>query len=180
MLFVSERSWKHHYVTLLLPYTYLIYRVGRGAACRRGPGSVLGAAAGRSRRCLMATTSSELGGLFATGQGHKIAQGYGMFLWAGVVLYVATAWRVRAEGRIRPGRDRPGLAEPRLGRACTARTAPTGRRSGPSRLGIATRPVDLDDRSIRIETHPRIGSSGSPPLVGAVSVSQLEWPRRAP
>ena len=28
MLFVSERSWKHHYVTLLLPYTYLVYRVG--------------------------------------------------------------------------------------------------------------------------------------------------------
>ncbi len=28
MLFVSERSWKHHFVTLLLPYTYLAYRVG--------------------------------------------------------------------------------------------------------------------------------------------------------
>ena len=27
MLFISERSWKHHYVTLLLPYTYLTYRV---------------------------------------------------------------------------------------------------------------------------------------------------------
>jgi hypothetical protein len=27
MLFVSERSWKHHYVTLLLPYPYLTYRV---------------------------------------------------------------------------------------------------------------------------------------------------------
>ena len=40
---------------------------------------------------LMATTSSELGGLFARHQGHKIAQGYGMFLWAGVVLYAATA-----------------------------------------------------------------------------------------
>ena len=24
MLFVSERSWKHHYVTVLLPYTYLV------------------------------------------------------------------------------------------------------------------------------------------------------------
>ena len=46
---------------------------------------------------LMATTSSELGGLFADGQGHKIAQGYGMFLWAGVVLYIATAWRVWVE-----------------------------------------------------------------------------------
>ena len=25
MLFVSERSWKHHFVTLLLPYTYLVW-----------------------------------------------------------------------------------------------------------------------------------------------------------
>ena len=24
MLFVSERSWKHHYVTVLLPITYLV------------------------------------------------------------------------------------------------------------------------------------------------------------
>jgi hypothetical protein len=46
----------------------------------------------------MATTSSELGGLFARHQGHKIAQGYGMFLWAAVILYVATAWRVHVEG----------------------------------------------------------------------------------
>jgi hypothetical protein len=46
---------------------------------------------------LMATTSSELGGLLANGQGHKIAQAYGMFLWAGVVVYLATAWRVWVE-----------------------------------------------------------------------------------
>ena len=45
---------------------------------------------------LMATTSTEIGGLFAE-EGHKIAQGYGMFLWAGVVLYIATAWRVWVE-----------------------------------------------------------------------------------
>ena len=57
----------------------------------------------------MATTSSELGGLFAHGQGHKIAQGYGMFLWAGIVLFVATAWRVRVESR--PGSaDAPAAA----------------------------------------------------------------------
>jgi hypothetical protein len=97
MLFVSERSWKHHYVTLLLPYTYLMYRVGVAAVPARvrvalGSAMVLSSV-------LMATTSSELGGLFARHNGHKIAQGYGMFLWAGVVLYVATAWQVRAEGQ---------------------------------------------------------------------------------
>jgi hypothetical protein len=105
MLFVSERSWKHHYVTLLLPYTYLAYRVGVAWVSGRvrwllGSAMVLSA-------LLMATTSSELGGLFARHQGHKIAQGYGMFLWAGVVLYIATAWRVWVE-RTRDWNDNNG------------------------------------------------------------------------
>jgi alpha-1,2-mannosyltransferase len=95
MLFVSERSWKHHYVTLLLPYTYLTYRVLMGTATRRVR-VLLGLSLALSA-FLMATTSSEFGGLVADGQGHKIAQGYGMFLWAGVLLYVATAWRVWVE-----------------------------------------------------------------------------------
>jgi alpha-1,2-mannosyltransferase len=95
MLFVSERSWKHHYVTLLLPYTYLTYRVFLPKVPRWG--RALLAAALAMSALLIATTSSEFGGLFAAGQGHKIAQGYGLFLWAGVVLYIATAWRVWVE-----------------------------------------------------------------------------------
>ena len=95
MLFVSERSWKHHYVTLLLPYTYLTYRVAdaRGLArVRVAPGVGHGAVGAPDGDDL-----ERVGGLFADGQGHKIAQGYGMFLWAGVVLYIATAWRVWVE-----------------------------------------------------------------------------------
>ncbi len=95
MLFISERSWKHHYVTLLLPYTYLMYRVGVAEVAVRT--RVILAMSMLVSTVLMATTSSELGGLFAAHQGHKIAQGYGMFFWAGVVLYLATAWQVRAE-----------------------------------------------------------------------------------
>ncbi|MBV8267631.1 MAG: DUF2029 domain-containing protein [Planctomycetaceae bacterium] len=107
MLFVSERSWKHHFVTVLLPYTYLMYRVGMPVATPRvravlASGLVVSA-------LLMAATSSEMGGWFAHGQGHKLAQGYGLFFWAGVVLYVLTAWRVREEGR------RPALEEPSRG-----------------------------------------------------------------
>lgn len=96
MLFVSERSWKHHYVTLLLPYTYLMYRVGMPGLTKRWVRTVLGSALVLSA-LLIASTSTELGGHFAGGHGHKIAQGYGMFLWAGVVLYIATAWRVWVE-----------------------------------------------------------------------------------
>ena len=96
MLFVSERSWKHHYVTLLLPITYLAYRLFRPDIARRDKwiiGSALGLA-----MLLIGTTSSEIGGWFAGGKGHKIAQFYGMYFWAGVVIYLATAWRVVVEG----------------------------------------------------------------------------------
>lgn len=92
MLFVSERSWKHHYVTLIIPYTYLMaeyYSPRLGRLGRWFIGSVLAVSFG-----LMAAASTEVGGLFANGQGHEIAQYYGVFLWAGVLLYAATAWRV--------------------------------------------------------------------------------------
>jgi len=96
MLFVSERSWKHHYVLLLLPYTYLVCRLWSARSWRvRGP---LAAALAASA-ALMATTSSEIARLFSDVPLHKLAQGYGMFFWAGVVLYLATAWRVVVEGR---------------------------------------------------------------------------------
>ncbi len=112
MLIVSERSWKHHYVTLLLPYTYLAYRVGVGGlakSTRWALGGVLILSA-----FLIATTSSEVGGFFARGQGHKIAQAYGMFFWSGVVLYAAIAWRVRVEGKVAPGTIGLGAEPPSL------------------------------------------------------------------
>ncbi len=95
MLFVSERSWKHHYVTILLPCTYLAVRLwGFGLSRRERIGVGAGLAAAT---LLMLTTSSEAGGLFFDGRGHKLAQYYGMFFWSGVALYVATAWRVAVE-----------------------------------------------------------------------------------
>ncbi len=97
MLFVSERSWKHHYVTLMLPFAYLVWQTLKLPRFST-PRLVLVGSLFASE-LLMATTSSEVGGLFSRHQGHKLAQFYGMFLWAGVVLYIATAWRVRVEAR---------------------------------------------------------------------------------
>jgi hypothetical protein len=92
MLFLSERSWKHHYVTVLLPYSYL---VGEFFSNRLGPrGRALLVGSWAITFSLMAAASADLGGLFAEGQGHEIAQGYGSFLWAGVLLYAMVAWRV--------------------------------------------------------------------------------------
>jgi len=93
MLFVSERSWKHHFVTLVFPYTYLVYELYSPGLTSRARYAI--AAALTTSFLFMASTSSELGGLFADGTGHDVAQYYGMFMWAAVVLYVAVAWRLR-------------------------------------------------------------------------------------
>ncbi len=92
MLFVSERSWKHHYVTVLLPITYLVYEAFSPRVGPRGRRTILLSLV--LTFGLMAATSPEIGGLFAEGQGHQIAQEYGLFMWAGVVLYATVAWRV--------------------------------------------------------------------------------------
>jgi hypothetical protein len=105
MLIVSERSWKHHFVTLLLPYAYLVHRAYVAPASTRL--RVILTATLWASVLLIFTTSSEVGGLFAQGIGHKIALYYGMFFWGAVVLYVGTAWRVVAE--LEAGPDRPSI-----------------------------------------------------------------------
>jgi alpha-1,2-mannosyltransferase len=94
MLFVSERSWKHHYVTVVIPYIYLVAEFFSPRVGQRGRAIL--AAAWALSFSLMAATSPEIGGLFAEGQGHEIAQGYGFFLCAGLVLYAMVAWRLWA------------------------------------------------------------------------------------
>jgi alpha-1,2-mannosyltransferase len=94
MLFVSERSWKHHYVTVVIPYVYLVAEFFSPRIGTYGRAAL--AAAWATSFSLMAAASTDIGGLFAEGQGHEIAQGYGSFLWAGVVLYAMVAWRVWA------------------------------------------------------------------------------------
>ncbi len=92
MLFVSERSWKHHYVTVLLPITYLVSEFFSPRVGQRGRAAIVFAWA--MSFGLMASTSADIGGQFFEHQGHEIAQGYGLFLWAGVVLYATVGWRV--------------------------------------------------------------------------------------
>jgi hypothetical protein len=114
MLFVSERSWKSHYVTIILPLTYLLYRLSTAPLTARGRWVIAGALA--LSAALMWTTSSEVGGCFFGGQGHEYALYFGMYFWSGVVLYVATAWRVSAERwdspSVAPDQGAPSLAGP--------------------------------------------------------------------
>jgi hypothetical protein len=85
MLFVSERSWKQHYVTLCLPLAYLCWRLARepaGARDKRiAAGSLVLAAL-----CLGASGSGVAGSL-----GSDYAESWGVFLLGGLALFAATA-----------------------------------------------------------------------------------------
>jgi hypothetical protein len=130
MLFVSERSWKHHYVTVLLPYTYLVAEFFSSRVGPRFRALLVGSWA--LSFSLMASTSTEIGGLFGEGQGHEIAQGYGAFLWAGVVLYAAVAWRVWVRRREPLPAPEPAEAGSSMLRAHFSRSLG----SSPSRSGF--------------------------------------------
>jgi hypothetical protein len=94
MLLFSERTWKHHCVTLVLPFTVLCYYLG---ACRPGPvlraylASSLGVAA-----VLMLSTSAGSGKDAADTLG-KQAQLYGAYVGAYLVLGAALVVLLRAK-----------------------------------------------------------------------------------
>jgi hypothetical protein len=85
MLLFSERTWKHHCVTLLLPFTVLVYYL---AACRPSP---------RLRGYLIATlalvfllmTTTSTGLVNDLERAAKLAQTYGAYVWAYVLLAAA-------------------------------------------------------------------------------------------
>jgi hypothetical protein len=85
---------------LLLPLTYLVYRVFEMRL--RTASRVVLAIGLLLFAALMSTTSNEVGRLFSGGEGHEIALYYGLYFWAGVVLYVLTAWRVLVERDAQP------------------------------------------------------------------------------
>lgn len=66
-LFVSERSWKHHYVTLVFPFAYLVYRLALPSV--PNPAKIRAAAALVAASALIALTSSEGGYLLAAAAG---------------------------------------------------------------------------------------------------------------
>lgn len=85
MLFLSERSWRTHYILLLLPQAYLLHAVTVG-----------GAAGWRRRLGVGALIVSALThhGAFDDLFGDDVAvhlECYGVFLWGGLALFVALA-----------------------------------------------------------------------------------------
>jgi len=93
MLFVAERSWKHHYVVMILP----ICCVAAGAALPHRPGHSRGfsifllSMLGLSMLLMMSTSKEMTGWMTRDGQGHKWAQAYNTFMWSGVAIFLALA-----------------------------------------------------------------------------------------
>lgn len=104
MLLFSERTWKHHCVTLLLPFTVLMYYL---AACRPGPrlrGYLIGTLIATTLLMLTTSTGPD-GGQIDTPAFGKLAQVYGAFVWAYICLMAALVVILRVPDRAAPAPD---------------------------------------------------------------------------
>jgi hypothetical protein len=101
MLLLSERTWKHHCVTMLLPSALLCYYLAAFKPSAGWRGFLIGSMAAAT--ILMASTSTSLWDLFGNRLGAKMAQVYGGYVWAELVLLAAVlALLVKHRGDGRP------------------------------------------------------------------------------
>jgi hypothetical protein len=116
MLLFSERSWKHHHVTLILPLAVLLYRLATA-----GPGGPRRLVLGTLTLAflLMASTGTGIPGL--PERAGKLAEVYGAFLWADLLLVAGLVVVLR-------GRDTPAAGN--QDRVLAMRVAVQGERAG--------------------------------------------------
>ncbi|MHC5022564.1 MAG: glycosyltransferase family 87 protein [Planctomycetota bacterium] len=94
MLWLSERSWKHHYVTMVLPVACVVAAVGLHplpVTLRKW----LAAALILAFVGILATTRAVSGWLHESGEGHKYLLAWGMFFWAGAILFASLVVTLR-------------------------------------------------------------------------------------
>ena len=89
MLLFSERTWKHHCVTLILPFGVICYHWAVGGLSVRLRSVLLGSCL--LATLIMATTSTSLWETLAQYKmGAKLAQVYGAYVWAYFILLGST------------------------------------------------------------------------------------------
>ncbi len=88
MLFLSGRSWKHHYVLLVFPLAFLTAHItsGQGQTQRR-----LALFAVVAAMVLFGCTGSG----FLGDHGSNLAEAYGVYFFGGLALFVASGWLAR-------------------------------------------------------------------------------------
>jgi alpha-1,2-mannosyltransferase len=99
MLLFSERTWKHHCVTLLLPFAVLVYHF---AVCR--PGMMLRAyVVGSLGGATLLMTLTGTPGFGALNEMAQRAEVYGAYVWAYLVLMSALVAILRTRAEEPPG-----------------------------------------------------------------------------
>jgi hypothetical protein len=94
MLLFSERTWKHHCVTLCVPFAVLCYRLAWAATSRERVGLV----AVLATTLLLMTSTSTLSGGERLDDFGRLSQVYGAYVWAFLILVAGLAielWRGR-------------------------------------------------------------------------------------
>jgi hypothetical protein len=86
MLLFSERTWKHHCVTLILPFAVLAYSLATGWANRKLRYFLIGSL---SAVFLLMTSTSTTGVLPWLDEAARQAQVYGAYVWGNLILLVA-------------------------------------------------------------------------------------------
>lgn len=91
MLIFSERTWKHHAVTLVIPFAVIAHQLSAFRLPRLARASLVGTLAGVL--CLMLLTTSGLVTLFGVDDNRdvfgKYAQVYGAYVWSYMLLLAA-------------------------------------------------------------------------------------------
>lgn len=99
MLLVSERSWKHHYVGMLVSY-FLLAAISWSAWRQGRQRKAIGLASLIAFSALvLAPTSTDIAKPIWGTDGAKLAQAYGAYIWAAVALMVAHGWSLLSPGQ---------------------------------------------------------------------------------
>jgi hypothetical protein len=114
MLLFSERTWKHHCVTMLLPFAVLSYHLATESA-RAGMRAYVAASLATAAALMLAATTGQSGvadshGAYLFG---KLAQVYGVYVGAYLVLIAALATSLRQGDRCLASAVEPLGAAPR-------------------------------------------------------------------
>jgi len=123
MLLFSERTWKHHCVTLLLPFAVILYYLAVERPTPRLRWFLIGILS--AVMLLMASTSTN--GLYAWwDHGAKLAQVYGAYVWAyGLLILALVVLLHRESSKAKLLRDSSQIIACRL----TVQDSPTSRSS---------------------------------------------------
>jgi alpha-1,2-mannosyltransferase len=99
MLLFSERTWKHHCVTLMLPFGVIAYHL---SACRPGP-ALRAYLIGTVGLVILLMTTTGTGLVDHLERAAKIAQVYGAYVWGYLLLMAALVVLLKRGEPVAPG-----------------------------------------------------------------------------